>query len=147
LFDRIFRFAISGGRVRNYDGLGGQLLFAWLHRRRVLHWRDTRLAIDWDKVPDHVNALGDAIEQLYWEGIDRPKVAHWLAAYELVSSTVEPHPASRWKSGDLPLTGAPRELADLVLDDEFPLSMFYEAFEAKMRDVIASTAGITGTEA
>src|SRR5690606_8101969 len=33
IFDRIFRFAITGSRVRNYDGLGGQLLFAWLHQR------------------------------------------------------------------------------------------------------------------
>jgi hypothetical protein len=31
-----------------------------------------------------------------------------------------------------------------VLDDEFPLSMFYEALEKKMRPVIESTAGITG---
>ena len=34
LFDRIFRFAITGDRTRNYDGLGGQLLFAWLHQQR-----------------------------------------------------------------------------------------------------------------
>ena len=33
LFDRLFRFPITGSRVRNYDGLGGQLLFAYLHRR------------------------------------------------------------------------------------------------------------------
>jgi hypothetical protein len=32
-----------------------------------------------------------------------------------------------------------------VLDDEFPLSMFYEALEKKMRNVIESTAGITGS--
>ncbi|MEN0084152.1 MAG: DUF6421 family protein, partial [Leifsonia sp.] len=32
IFDRIFRFAITGSRVRNYDGLGGQLLFAWMHQ-------------------------------------------------------------------------------------------------------------------
>ena len=32
VFDRLFRFPITGDRVRNYDGLGGQLLFAWLHR-------------------------------------------------------------------------------------------------------------------
>jgi hypothetical protein len=32
-----------------------------------------------------------------------------------------------------------------VLDDEFPLSMFYEALEKKMRPVIESTAGITGS--
>ena len=147
IFDRIFRFAITGNRVRNYDGLGGQLLFAWLHQHRVLHWTDTQLAFDWDAVPDCVNELGAAIEQLYWRSIDRPKVAHWLAAYELVSGTVEPHPASAWKAGDLPLKGLPRELTDLVMDDEFPLSMFYEAFEKKMRDVIASTSGITGTSA
>jgi len=31
-----------------------------------------------------------------------------------------------------------------VLDDEFPLSMFYEALAKKMGPVIESTAGITG---
>ncbi len=147
IFDRIFRFAVTGTRVRNYDGLGGQLLFAWLHQHRVLHWTDTQLAFDWDRVPDCVIQLGAEIDQLYWRSIDRPKIAHWLAAYQLVSGTVEPHPASAWKAGDLPLTGLPRELTDRVLDDEFPLSMFYEAFEKKMRDVIASTSGITGADA
>ncbi len=146
LFDRIFRFAITGSRVRNYDGLGGQLLFAWLHQRGVLHWTDTRLSIDWPDVADAVVALGDAIDDLYWRSIDRPKTAHWLAAYELVTSTLTPNPASVWARGvdALPLDGPPRGLTDAVLDDEFPLSMFYEALEKKMRDVIASTAGITG---
>ncbi len=146
VFDRIFRFAITGNRARNYDGLGGQLLFAWMHQHRVLHWTDTKLTIDWAKVPSVVSALGDAIDELYWRSIDRPKVAHWLAAYELVSGTVTPHPASVWAKGPdaLPLTGTPREITDQVLDDEFPLSMFYEALEKKMRHVIESTAGITG---
>ena len=36
LFDRILRFPITGTRVRNYDGLGGQLLFAFLHQRGAL---------------------------------------------------------------------------------------------------------------
>lgn len=146
VFDRIFRFAITGNRVRNYDGLGGQLLFAWMHQHRVLHWTDTKLTIDWAEVPSVVSALGDAIDELYWRSIDRPKVAHWLAAYELVSGTVTPHPASVWAKGPeaLPLTGTPREITDQVLDDEFPLSMFYEALEKKMRHVIESTAGITG---
>ncbi len=146
VFDRIFRFAITGNRVRNYDGLGGQLLFAWMHQHRVLHWTDTKLTIDWAEVPSVVSALGDAIDELYWRSIDRPKVAHWLAAYELVSGTVTPHPASVWAKGPdaLPLTGTPRGITDQVLDDEFPLSMFYEALEKKMRHVIESTAGITG---
>ena len=149
IFDRIFRFAITGSRVRNYDGLGGQLLFAWLHQRGVLHWTDTQLAFDWNEVPAAVIALSDAIDRLYWESIDRPKVAHWLAAYDLVRSVVTPHPASVWARG-LPedvLAGAPKGYTDAVLDDEFPLSMFFEALEKKMRDVIASTSGITGRDA
>ncbi|WP_404437719.1 DUF6421 family protein [Microbacterium aerolatum] len=148
IFDRIFRFAITGSRVRNYDGLGGQLLFAWLHQRGVLHWTDTRLTFDWDGVPDAVIALGDAIDELYWRSIDRPKTAHWLAAYELVSSVLTPNPASVWARGltDEVLAGAPKGYTDAVLDDEFPLSMFFEALEKKMRPVIASTAGIRGTD-
>ena len=62
IFDRIFRFAITGNRVRNYDGLGGQLLFAWLHQHHVLHWTDNRLSIDWDEVTDAVLELGEQIE-------------------------------------------------------------------------------------
>ncbi|MFF2347748.1 DUF6421 family protein [Pseudarthrobacter sp. NPDC058119] len=149
IFDRIFRFAITGSRVRNYDGLGGQLLFAWLHQQHVLHWTDTRLTIDWEEVTDAVIALGASIDDLYWRSIDRPKTAHWLAAYQLVSATVTPNPASVWAKGPdaLPLAGTPRGLTDQVLDDEFPLSMFYEALEKKMRPVIESTAGITGRSA
>ncbi|WP_375164389.1 DUF6421 family protein [Arthrobacter sp.] len=149
IFDRIFRFSITGSRVRNYDGLGGQLLFAWLHQNHVLHWTDTKLTIDWEEVPGVVIALGEKIQQLYWRSIDRPKIAHWLAAYELVSETVTPHPASVWAKGAdaLPLDGPPRGLTDAVLDDEFPLSMFFEALDRKMKDVIESTAGITGATA
>jgi hypothetical protein len=143
IFDRIFRFAISGSRVRNYDGLGGQLLFAWLHQRRVLHWTDTQLSFDWDEVPAAVLALGNEIDDLYWRSIDRPKAAHWLAAYDLVSATLTPHPASRWAVRNLPLDGPPKGLTDAVLDDEFPLSMFYEALQKKMVTVIESTSGIT----
>ncbi|WP_100814431.1 DUF6421 family protein [Microbacterium lacus] len=146
IFDRIFRFAITGSRVRNYDGLGGQLLFAWLHQRGVLHWTDTSLSFDWDGVPAAVVALGDAIDELYWRSIDRPKTAHWLAAYELIRGVLEPHPGSTWAAG-LPrdiLIGPPKGFTDAVMDDEFPLSMFYEALDRKMAPVIASTTGIRG---
>lgn len=147
VFDRIFRFAVTGSRVRNYDGLGGQLLFAWLHQRRVLHWTDNRLTIEWDRVADAVLALGEQIEELYWRSIDRPKISHWLAAYELVASTLTPHPASVWAKGPdaLPLEGPLKGLTDAVLPDEFPLSMFYEALARKIGDVVAATSGITGT--
>ncbi len=49
LFDRLFRFPVTGSRVRNYDGLGGQLLFAFLHKEGYLHWTDNRLTIDWNR--------------------------------------------------------------------------------------------------
>ncbi len=147
LFDRIFRFAITGTRVRNYDGLGGQLLFAWLHQHHVMHWTDARLTIDWADVPRVVSALADAIDSLYWRSIDRPKTAHWLAAYDLVSSTLTPNPASAWARGlsDDVLSGPPAGMTSAVLDDEFPLSMFYEALAKKMAGVIESTAGLTGS--
>jgi hypothetical protein len=145
VFDRIFRFPLTGNRVRNYDGLGGQLLFAWLHQHDVLHWTDTRLTIDWPEVADVVVALSDAINELYWRSIDRPKTAHWLAAYQLVSSVLAPNPASNWARGlsDEVLAGAPKGYTDAVLDDEFPLSMFYEALSKKMGETIESTKGIT----
>jgi hypothetical protein len=147
VFDRVFRFAVTGGRVRNYDGLGGQLLFAWLHQRRVLHWTDNRLSVEWERVAAAVLALGEQIEDLYWRSIDRPKISHWFAAYELVAATLTPHPASTWAKGPehLPLTGPLRDLTDAVLPDEFPLSMFYEALARKIGDVVAATSGITGT--
>lgn len=147
IFDRIFRFAITGSRVRNYDGLGGQLLFAWMHQHHVLHWTDTQLAFDWDAVPDVVIALGAQIDELYWKSIDRPKKAHWLAAYDMIAETLTPNPASAWARGlpDDVLAGAPKGYTDLVLDDEFPLSMFFEALDKKMKPVIESTIGITAT--
>jgi hypothetical protein len=149
VFDRIFRFPLTGSRVRNYDGLGGQLLFAWLHQHGVLHWTDTQLAIDWNELPGVVVALSDAINELYWQSIDRPKTAHWLAAYELVRATLSPNPASVWARGlpDEILAGVPKGYTDAVLDDEFPLSMFYEALAKKMGDVIESTRGITAATA
>ena len=148
IFERGFRFPLTGSRVRNYDGLGGQLLFAWLHQRGVLHWTDTALSFDWEHVPEAVLALSDAINELYWRSIDRPKTAHWLAAYELVRSTLTPNPASQWARGlpDEILAGAPKGYTDAILDDEFPLSMFFEALDKKTRAVVESTAGITGSD-
>lgn len=148
IFERGFRFPLTGSRVRNYDGLGGQLLFAWLHQRGVLHWTDTALSFDWEDVPGAVIALSDAINELYWRSIDRPKTAHWLAAYGLVRSTLTPHPASLWARGlpDEILAGLPKGYTDAVLDDEFPLSMFFEALEKKVRSVVESTAGIAGRD-
>ncbi|EHN74382.1 DUF6421 family protein [Streptomyces coelicoflavus] len=144
LFDRMFRFPVTGERVRNYDGLGGQLLFAYLHKHDVVRWTDNKLFIDWQRAPQVTNELCAEIEKLYRDGIDRPKIVHWFAGYELVSTYLAPHPGSKWAKGPdaLDLTLPPRKLVDDVLPDEFPLSMFYEALSKKLKKVIASTRGI-----
>lgn len=145
LFDRLFRFPVTGDRVRNYDGLGGQLLFAYLHKHDAVRWTDNKLHIDWQRAPQVTNQLCAEIETLYRDGIDRPKLVHWFAAYDLVANYLSPHPGSAWAKGPgaLDLDQPPRKLVDDVLPDEFPLSMFYEALAKKLRDVIASTRGIT----
>lgn len=144
LFDRLFRFPTSGTRVRNYDGLGGQILFAWLHKHGVLNWTDNTLSIDWLAVDAAVVDLAAAIDALYREGIDRSRLGHWLAAHEFVASLVPPHPGSVWAQGPQALPTEPREAVNAVLDDEFPLSVFYEALRKKLKPVIDSTVGITG---
>jgi hypothetical protein len=145
VFDRLFRFTITGDRVRNYDGLGGQIIFAWLHRADVLRWTDNTLTIDWSRLTDAMIELCDAVDGLYHDGIDRSRVAQWMAAHAFVSGLVEPHPASVWAKGAdaLPVDGEPKALVDAVLPDEFPLNVFYDALKRKLTPTIDSTIGIT----
>ena len=90
LFDRLFRFPLTGNRVRNYDGLGGQLLFAFLHREGYPHWTDNRMVIDWHNVAEGVERLRERVQDLYHSGIDRSKIGQWTAAHDLVSEYVPP---------------------------------------------------------
>ncbi len=146
LFDRLFRFPITGGRTRNYDGLGGQIIFAHLHQAGALHWRDNRLTFEWDKVIDSVVELSNQVDALYHDGINRSRLAQWIAAYDFVKELVPPHPASNWAKGadQLPTAGELKEVVNLVLDDEFPLNVFYETLNRKLSDLVLSTKGITG---
>jgi hypothetical protein len=134
LFDRILRFPITGNRVRNYDGLGGQLLFGYLHKNGVVHWTDNTLLIDWERVEEAVGQLSELIEDLYRRGIDLSKVSYWVAAHDLVSRYVHPNINSQWKRDSRVLSDEadPRAWVDRVLDDEFPLSMFYESVKKKL---------------
>jgi hypothetical protein len=138
LFDRLFRFPVTGSRVRNYDGLGGQLLFAYLHKHGLVHWTDNRLSVEWDRVADGVVALREAVQELYRSGIDRSKLAHWSAAHDLVATYVPPAAGSAWARGDRALAEAEdlRPYIDRVLPDEFPLSIFYTSLKAKLEPVL-----------
>jgi hypothetical protein len=138
LLDRLLRFPITGSRVRNYDGLGGQLLFAYLHHRGHLAWADNQLTIDWETVGEGVAGLRAEVEALYRAGIDRTKLQHWSAAHDLISQSVPPALGSRWVAGvrDFAEVPDPRPYVDLVLEDEFPLSIFYSTLRAKLADVL-----------
>ncbi|MCW2784929.1 MAG: hypothetical protein JWP74_1446 [Marmoricola sp.] len=134
LFDRLFRFPVTGTRVRNYDGLGGQLLFAFLHHRGTIRWTDNRLTIDWSDVADGVVALREKVETLYRSGIDLAKVRYWMTAHDLVSSYVAPAVTSSWADGARALVEEPdpKTWIDAVRDDEFPLSVFYTQLQPKL---------------
>jgi hypothetical protein len=138
LFDRIFRFPVTGSRVRNYDGLGGQLLFAYLHRHGFVHWTDNRLTVDWDRLAEGVTGLRAEVETLYREGIDRSKLAQWGAAHDLVARYVPATSGSTWAAGvrAYPDVEDPRGYIDDVNPDEFPLSMFYTSLKQKLAPVI-----------
>jgi hypothetical protein len=138
LFDRLFRFPITGSRVRNYDGLGGQLLFAFLHKEGYLHWTDNRLTLEWGRLAEGVGRLRDRVQDLYHSGIDRSKLGQWIAAHDLVASYVTPAENSVWAKDrrDLPEVDEPKELVDLVRDDEFPLSLFYVQLGPKLADAL-----------
>jgi len=145
LFDRLFRFPITGPRVRNYDGLGGQIIFSHLLSHGGLNWTNNTLTFDWERVNPLMIDLCEQVERLYHDGINRSKLSQWLASYDFVRGLVEPHPASRWAKGSeqLPLDGENKELLKLILDDEFPLNVFYDTLHRKLKDALARTKGIT----
>jgi len=144
ILDRCLRFPVSGTRVRNYDGLAGQVLFACLRQTGAVTWSDNRLSLDWEKITVAAEALLARIEDLYWTSIDRNKVAHWLAAYDLVREYVEPHVASTWANGlaSLGPQATTKEYNDAVLPDEFPLSMFFEILQKRIGSVVEGARGI-----
>jgi hypothetical protein len=148
LFDRVLRFPITGARVRNYDGLGGQLLFAFLHRRRAVTWRDNRLAVDWDIVGDAVGELRARLDDLYRRGIDMSKVSYWTAAHDLIAQFVEPNVGSQWRREARVVTDEAdtRAWVDRVLPDEFPLSTFYLALQKRLAERAEATEAVAATE-
>lgn len=134
LFDRLFRFPVTGPRVRNYDGLGGQLLFAFLHKSGRIRWTDNQLTIDWERVAEGVLELRGLVEELYRDSIDRSRLAHWTAAHDLVATYVPPASGSKWTREARTYVEADdlRPYIDEVLEDEFPLSMFYLALQRRL---------------
>ena len=135
LLDRIFRFPITGARVLNYDALGGQLLFAYLHQKDVLLWCDNRLTVRWDLLESGFAGLREELTTLYKLGADCSKMSFWLAAHDLVSRYVRPNVASKWKADTRAIedeTDLKKWLA-LVHEDEFPLGNFHLNLQRRLK--------------
>jgi hypothetical protein len=134
LLDRIFRFPITGNRVRNYDSLGGELLFAYLHQKDYLVWSDNRLRIRWESLLEGVTQLREELQKLYKLGADCSKMSFWLTAHDLISNYVCPNVASQWKRDarvHMDETDTKKWIG-LVQDDEFPLGNFHSNLLSKM---------------
>lgn len=141
IFDRIFRFSVSGDRIRNYDGLAGQILFAHLHKNSILRWTDNTLTIDWLRLDESIAVLWKDVNELYRAGIDKSRIGYWKSAYDFVATLVTPNPSTVWGS-NIDLGQAPKELVNAVLPDEFPLNVFFEALRSKLSVVLAETRGV-----
>jgi hypothetical protein len=134
VLDRIFRFPITGRRVRNYDALGGQILFACLHQRDAILWRDNRLTIRWDAVAAGIHGLREELAALYKFGADCSKLTFWLNAHALVAKYVPPNVASHWRDGAREINDERdlRKWIALVHEDEFPLGNFHLNLQRKL---------------
>jgi len=134
LLDRVLRFPITGSRVRNYDALGGQLLFAYLHQHDILLWRDNRLSVRWDTLTKGVHGLREELTDLYKRGAEYSKLAFWLAGHQLIARYVRPNLGSQWNAGERVINDEndlKRWLA-LVHEDEFPLGHFHLNLKRKL---------------
>lgn len=143
LFDRIFRFATTGARLRNYDALGGQLLFSVLHKDGILVWSDNQLTIRWDQLDAAVMSLKTRLRNLYAGGIRTTRMAYWLDAHDTITEYVKPNLASKWKKDSRVIDDErnPRAWVDLVNDDEFPLGSFHVQLRKRLETALARNSG------
>ncbi len=137
LCDRLFRFPITGTRVKNYDGLAGQLLFAFLHERDVLVWCDNRLTVNWAGLPGVMEELRRELALLYRQGATCSKLAFWIEAHDLISRYVKPNVASRWKKDSRVIDSEadPTRWIHYVEEDEFPLGSFHVNLKRRLEQI------------
>lgn len=133
VLDRIFRFPITGTRSRNYDALGGQILFAALHQRNAVVWCDNRLTLDWEALPGAMAELRTDLHNLYKNGADQSRVAFWMSAHRFVSRYVPANLGSIWLREPWPDESDPKAWLARAHEDEFPLGNFHTNLARRLR--------------
>jgi hypothetical protein len=141
ILDRIIRFPIVNNRVRNYDGLVGQILFSHLHKEGVLIWKNNTLDINYEKVDLAIKTLMDGVNELYKNAINEPKITFWHNSYNFIKNLVPANIGSRYNNNNN-WSISNKEVIDLIDDDEFPLSLFYESLRKKLSETIEKANGI-----
>jgi hypothetical protein len=134
LFDRMIRYPITGPRVKNYDGLAGQVLTNALFDGHAMIWQDGVLSFDWDAVDVAVRKLKDEIDQFERSAVKSQSLQNWSHAYDLIASYVSPNVSSAFKSSPLSdcVFDKTRGNFATVLDDEFPLSDFHSMLKKQI---------------
>ena len=134
LFDRLFRFPVTGSRVKQLrrPGRPAALRLPAPPRARALDRQPAAHRVD-DRRRRRRRAARGGLA-LYRDGIDRSKLAQWGAAHDLVASYVPAATGSRWAKDarSYPEVEDPRPYLDDVQPDEFPLSMFYTQLKGKL---------------
>jgi hypothetical protein len=127
LFDRIFRFPITGERVKNYDSLAGQILTNALLDNQAMIWENGILSFDWSAADAAVRKLRGEIDEFEHQALKSPKEQNWTRAYDLIAKYVPPSVSSTFKSSPISacVYSKQRDNYSTVLDDEFPLSDFH----------------------
>ena len=140
LLDRMLRFPVTGARVRNYDGLAGQLLFAHLHGQGHVHWTDNRLSIDWLTVADGVRTCASASPTSTVAASTARSSRTGAPRTTSSRRCVPPATGSAWTAGRRSFADGdePRAWIDQVADDEFPLSIFFTALRTAMAGVLTA---------
>ena len=135
LLDRVLRFPITGSRIRNYDALGGQLLFAYLHQHDMPRLDGRQPADDpLGRTSPREGSTGCARGIARVTSTTGRRTARssrfWLAGHELVSSPATSTPMSprNGKRANCAVIKDERDLKRwlaLVQEDEFPLGTFH----------------------
>lgn len=130
LLDRMLRFPVTGSRVRNYDGLAGQILFGVMQSAGAVETQGEVLHVDWGRVPQAAWHLRDEIEALYEAGSTQSQPQHWLNGWDFVAKYVDPTPDSKIPTARRSAKIDRADVLGWVANDEFPLHTLYKALPA-----------------
>jgi hypothetical protein len=142
IFDRVFRFPLAlSHRIKDYDGVAGQILSNYLFSNNIFKFKDRRMVIEWSDLDSAVLKLRALISDLYWRGLQTNKMKHWQNGHDLISNYLDPHYNSKWQKDHRQNNNFSSESdwLNAVEDDEFPHNQFYMYLKRGTRPIHANS--------